>query len=142
MRLVDANVLLYAVNRAAPHHGRSRTWLDEALAGDEAVGFSWVVLLAFLRLATHPSVFARPLDADQAVAVVRSWLAQPSAMVVEPGPRHAEVLGGLLAEAGAAGNLVNDAHLAALAIEHAALISTFDADFGRFRGVRWARPGD
>jgi len=142
MRLVDANVLLYAVNRAAPNHERSRAWLDGALAGDEAVGFAWVALLAFLRLATHPSVFARPLDAGQAVDVVRSWLAQPSAVVVEPGPRHAEVLGGLLAEAGAAGNLVNDAHLAALAIEHAALISTFDAEFGRFRGVRWARPGD
>ena len=142
MRLVDANVLLYAINRATPNHQRARAWLDGALTGEEAIGFSWVVLLAFLRLSTHPSVFARPLDPAQAIDVVRGWLAQPSAMIVEPGPRHAEVLGGLLAEAGSAGNLVNDAHLAALAIERAASISTFDADFGRFRGVRWVRPGD
>jgi toxin-antitoxin system PIN domain toxin len=141
VHLVDANVLLYAVNRAAPNHDRARSWLDGALNGDASVGFSWVVLLAFLRLATHPSVFARPLAADQAVDVVRGWLAVPSAVVVHPGPRHAAVLGDLLAEAGTAGNLVNDAHLAALAIEHGAVISTFDADFGRFRGVRWARPG-
>ena len=142
MRLVDANVLLYAVNSASVHHASSRGWLDEALAGGEPVGFTWTVLLAFLRLSTHPSVFARPLAPDEATAIVRAWLAQPGATVLEPTSRHADVLAGLLAEAGTAGNLVNDAHLAALAIEHGASISTFDADFGRFAGVRWSRPGD
>lgn len=141
MHLVDANVLIHAVNRASARHEVARTWLDDALAGSEAVGFGWVALLAFLRLSTHPSIFARPLDATDATGVVRAWLAQPPAVVVAPGPRHAEVLGDLLAEAGTAGNLVNDAHLAALAIEHGAAIATFDADFGRFRGVRSVRPG-
>lgn len=141
MRLVDANVLLYAVNEASPHHEGARSWLDGALGSREPVGFAWTVLLAFVRLATHPVVFARPLSSEDAMAIVRTWLAQPSAVVVEPTSRHADVLAGLLAEAGTAGNLVNDAHLATLAIEHGATIVTFDADFGRFAGVRWQRPG-
>jgi toxin-antitoxin system PIN domain toxin len=141
VRLVDANVLIYAVNAASAHHEPSRAWLDEAVGGREPVGFAWTVLLAFLRLSTHPSVFARPLTPDEATGIVRAWLAQPAAVIVEPTARHADVLAGLLAEAGTAGNLVNDAHLAALAIEHAATVTTFDADFGRFPGVRWERPG-
>ena len=141
MRLVDANVLLYAVNEASAHHGEARSWLDAALDGREPVGFSWTVVLAFLRLATHPAVFPRPLAIDEATAVVRSWLAQPSAVLLEPTARHVDVLAGLLAEAGTAANLVNDAHLAALAIEHDAVVVSFDADFGRFRGVRREVPG-
>lgn len=141
MRLLDANVLLYAVNEAAPLHDRARGWLDDALRGPEPVAFAWTALLAFLRLATHPTVFARPLTPDQATDVVRAWLAQPAAVVLEPTERHAHILAGLLAEAGTAGNLVGDAHLAALAIEHRAAIATFDADFGRFTGIRLERPG-
>jgi len=140
VRIVDANVLLYAVNEAAPHHARARAWLDGALAGREPVGFDWTVLLAFLRLATHPAVFARPLSADEAADVVRAWLAQPPAVIVGPTPRHADLLAGLLAEAGTAANLVNDAHLAALALEHDAVLVSFDADFGRFAGLRRETP--
>ena len=142
MRLVDANVLIYAVNETAVQHRRSRAWLDSALVGSEPIGLAWTVLLAFLRLATHPSVFAHPLTPEQATSIVREWLSQPAAVVVEPSPRHADVLAGLLVESGTAGNLVNDAHLAALAVEHSATITTFDADFGRFGGVRWTRPGE
>lgn len=141
MRLVDANVLLYAVNGSSVHHRRARSWLDAALATDEAVGFAWIVLLAFLRLATHPAIFARPLTADEAIGVIRNWLGQPPAVIVEPTPRHVDLLAGLLLEAGTAGNLVNDAHLAALALEHGATLVTFDADFGRFTGVRREAPG-
>jgi len=141
MRLVDANVLLYAVNEAAVHHAKARSWLDAALAGREPVGFTWTVVLAFLRLATHPAVFQRPLAAAEATAIVRSWLAQPAAVVVDPTARHVDVLAGLLAEAGTAANLVNDAHLAALALEHDSVLVTFDADFGRFTGLRRERPG-
>ena len=140
MQIVDANVLLYAVNEAAPHHARARAWLDGALAGREPVGFDWTVLLAFLRLATHPAVFARPLPAAEATDVVRAWLAQPPVVIVEPTRRHADLLAGLLAEAGTAANLVNDAHLAALALEHDAVLVTFDADFGRFAGLRRETP--
>ena len=141
MRLVDANVLLYAINPATAHHERARTWLDEALEGPETVGFAWTVLLAVIRISTSPVIFERPLDAAVACDIVRGWLARPFAMVVEPTARHLDLLAGLLAEAGTAGNLVADAHLAAVAAEHDAAIVSFDADFGRFAGIRWSRPG-
>lgn len=141
MRLVDANVLIYAVNEASAHHDAARTWLDEALGGEETVGFTWSVLLAFLRLTTHPAIFDQPLEPSRATAIVKAWTDQPTATLLDPTPRHLDLLSALLAEAGTAANLVNDAHLAALAIEHDAVLVTFDADFGRFRGLRTERPG-
>jgi toxin-antitoxin system PIN domain toxin len=140
VNLVDANVLLYAVDEDAPRHSAAISWLDPALAGREAVGFAWMVVLAFLRLSTHPGVFPSPLDPEQAFDVVESWLDQPASIVVDPTIRHLGVLRGLLAPLGTAANLVNDAHLAALAVEHGADIVSFDADFARFPGVRWRRP--
>ncbi len=97
--------------------------------------------MAFLRLSTNPSVFAQPLTIDDAASSVEGWLAQPNAVVLEPTPRHLGILRGLLTSTGSAGNLVNDAHLAALALEHGAGIVTFDRDFGRFEGLRWSIPG-
>lgn len=136
MLLVDANVLLYAVNTRAREHDRANGWLAEALAGPESVGFSWVVVLAFIRIATHRSLFPSPLETVQAGELVETWLAAPSAVLVEPTTRHLPLLRGLLAEAGTAGNLVNDANLAALALEHDATVVSFDRDFRRFAGVR------
>lgn len=136
MRIADANVLLYAVNSASTHHQPAKSWLDAALKGQETVGFSWIALLAFLRLATHPGVFPRSLEPSEAISTMKAWLEQPSAVLVEPTPQHLSVLAGLLAEAGTAGNLVNDAHLAALALEHDATVVSFDADFARFPKVR------
>ena len=141
MRLCDANVLLYAVNSDAPNHTAARSWLDGALSGGETVAFPWAVLLAFLRLATHPAVFPLPLGADAAIARVREWLRQPAATVAEPGSRHLEILAALVEESGVAGNLVSDAHLAALAIELDAELVSFDRDFARFAGLRWSAPG-
>lgn len=141
MRLVDVNVLLHAVNKAAPQHQRAREWLDSALNGQESVGLAWTVLLAFLRIATHRAVFPQPMTVDEAVGAVRDWLRQPTALLIEPTSRHVDVLAGLLTESGTAGNLVGDAHLAALAIEQDATLVSFDADFGRFQGLRWEQPG-
>ena len=120
MKILDANLLLYAVNEDAPLHGKARPWLEEALSGTEAVGFEWTVVLAFLRLSTRSAVFPNPLRLDQAFLLIDSWLAQPCAILVQPTERHADHLRELLAPLGTAGNLVSDAHLAAVAREHAA----------------------
>ena len=140
MRLVDANILIYAVNEADDRHAAARNWLDTALSGTEAVGFAWVSVLAFLRLTTKVGLFPQPLPVADAVSLVRAWLAQPPSVVVEPTTRHLDVLAGLLMTVGTGGNLTNDAHLAALGVEHDAEIVTYDSDFGRFAGVRWASP--
>lgn len=140
MKLADANVLLYAVNEDDDRHDRSRGWLDAALSGQEAIGFSWLVLLAFLRLSTRVGLFPYPLSVTDATATVSAWLAAAPAVVVEPTVRHDAVLGDLLAHVGTGGNLVSDAHLAAIALEHRATIVTFDGDFARFPGVRWEFP--
>ena len=140
MKVVDANVLLYAVNRDSPHHAPARRWLDVALSGDEPVGFAWVVLLAFFRLTTRQGIFPSPLTLRQAVSVLETWLAQPVAVVLQPTVRHLDVLHGMLGPLGTAGNLVTDAHLAALAVEHGAEIVSFDSDFSRFPGVQWRTP--
>ncbi len=140
MKVVDANVLLYAVNEDAPHHRVARDWLDGALGGGETLGFAWVALLAFLRLSTRPGLFPRPLTVEEATGVVDLWLRQPSAVVVHPTARHLGVLAGLLGRHGSAANLVSDAHLAALAAEHGAEVVSFDHDFDRFQGVRRVAP--
>jgi uncharacterized protein len=139
--VVDANVLLYAVNRRASEHDPTRDWLARALSGQEAVAFAWTVVLAFLRLSTHPAVFPHPLSAAQSTAVVEHWIESPPAVAIEPTRRHLPLLAGLLVQAGTAGNLVGDAHLAALALEHDATIVSFDRDFARFDGLRIVRPG-
>jgi toxin-antitoxin system PIN domain toxin len=140
MKLLDANLLIYAVNKDAPHHVRARLWLEATLAGDEPVGFAWVVILAFLRIATRPGLFARPLSANQAFDLVAEWLEQPSAQIVHAGPRHLEVLRRILTPLGTAGNITSDAHLAALALEENAQLCSSDGDFARFPGVHWHNP--
>ncbi len=140
MNLVDANVLLYALNESDPKHDESRGWLDDALGGAEAVGFAWVVVLAFLRLSTKTGLFPNPLPPGDAIDRVRDWTTQPAAVLVEPTRRHLDVVAGLLAAVGAGGNLVNDAHLAALALEYDATVITYDNDFSRFVGVGWRPP--
>lgn len=141
MLLVDANVLLHAVNTRSRQHEIARQWLGDALTRREAVAFAWTVLLAFLRLSTHPAVFPRPLTVDQAVRALEPWIGSSVAVILEPTRRHLPLLSGLLTRAGTAGNLVGDAHLAALALEHGATVVSFDRDFARFEGVSWRLPG-
>jgi hypothetical protein len=140
VQLVDANVLLYAVNERSIRHDEARTWLDGSLSDGRTIAFTWIVMLAFLRLGTHPALFPRPLPLADAVGVLRYWIGRPTATIVDPSARHLDVLAGLLAHVGTAGNLVNDAHLAALALEHDCEIVSYDADFTRFPGVRWRTP--
>ena len=140
MKLVDANVLLYAVNEDAPQDPKAKAWLEKALSGPEPVGFDWTVLLAFLRLSTRAAVFPKPLAIGEAIDLVRSWLDQPCAEILDPAERHLEVLERLLQPLGTAGNLTSDAHLAALALEFGAELCSADADFARFPGLRWTNP--
>jgi toxin-antitoxin system PIN domain toxin len=142
VKIVDANVLLYAVNEGSSHHAAARRWLDAALGGHETVGFAWIAILAFLRLATHPRVFPAPLTIPDAASIVEAWLSQRTAVVVEPTQRHLTTLARLLEGTGSAGNLVNDAHVAALAIDHGAAVASFDADFARFPGLRRIDPSE
>lgn len=142
MRIVDANVLLYAVNSGAHHHETSRTWLDGALSGKDRVGLAWLPMIAFVRLATSPRAFASPLAPAGAMSRVQEWLAAPAAVVVQPTERHATILDRLLGSTGTGGSLTNDAHLAALAIEHRAEIVSYDTDFTRFAEVRCRRPDE
>jgi toxin-antitoxin system PIN domain toxin len=138
--IIDANVLLYAVDSASPHHERCRSWLDASLAGAEAVGFSWIALLAFIRIGTNPSILPNPMTADEATGQAEAWLGAPAAVIAQPTARHAGLLRGLLRDTGTAGNLTTDAHLAALAIEHGADIVSYDRDFARFPRVRHRLP--
>jgi toxin-antitoxin system PIN domain toxin len=140
VRIIDANLLLYATDEKAPRHAAARSWLEERLSGDETVAFAWAVLLAFLRLSTSARIFEHPLSPDRAFDVIHRWLAQPCATVVHPGDRHATLVHQLLGPLGTAGNLVIDAHLAALAIEHGAELNSCDTDFARFSGLRWIDP--
>lgn len=140
MKLVDANVLLYAVNTSDARSAEARAWLNGTLRGTEAVAFSWLVLIGFLRISTS-DLFDDPYTVDEATAAIQRWLDQPAAVVVHPTSRHPDVLRGLLLEVGTAGNLANDAHLAALAVEHGADIVSYDRDFQRFRGVTHHLPG-
>ncbi len=132
MKVVDANVLIYAINGDSAHHEVARHWPATALSESEAVGFPWVSLLAFVRLSTNPRIFAAPLSIPSAFDLVDSWLGQPPAVVVSPTGRHPSILRGLLERSGSAANLTTDAHVAALAIENNAEVVTFDRDFARF----------
>lgn len=142
MKVVDANVLLYAVNADTGHHEASHRWLDSALNGADTVGFTWLALTAFVRISTKVGLFPNPLSPDQAMAQVQAWLDAPGARVLEPTSAHALTLARLLTQVGTGGNLVNDAHLAAIALEHRATVVTYDTDFTRFEGLRSHCPDD
>lgn len=140
MKLVDTNILIYAVNSDAPHHERARRWLESALSGTGPVGMSWGVLLAFLRVTTRRGILERPLPASDAVAFVDTWLQQPSVELVVPGPNHWAILRALITASGTAGNLTSDAHLAALALEGGWTLVSSDHDFLRFSGLSVLNP--
>lgn len=141
MILLDANILLYAYNRSSPAHDRARRWLEEALSRPRApVGLPWATILAFLRISTNPRAFPDPYSMSEATSLVSDWLACPAVALVCPGERHWEILHELLLVGQARGALVGDAHLAALAAEHGAVLCTTDRDFARWQGVKIWNP--
>jgi uncharacterized protein len=138
--LVDANLLLYAVNRGDPRHRIALDWLEEQLNGTRRVALPWLSLGAFLRVSTHPRAWPRPLSRSTAWSVVEAWLDSPAAWVPDPESRYFAILAELMSRHDATGNLVPDAMLAALAIEHGLTVCSADSDFARFDEITWTNP--
>ena len=138
--LLDANLLVYAHVASLPQHGAAREWLDERINGTAPVGLPWPSLLGFVRIVSNPRIFDRPLSVMAAWRQVESWLATESAWIPLPTERHQEVLAPLMKSAEGRANLVPDAHVAALAVEHGLVLCSTDGDFARFDGLQWINP--
>ena len=138
--LIDANLLLFAIDNRAAQHERALAWLSDQLDGDRRVGIPWESLTAFVRIATHPRASDHPLRPAEAWAFVEDWLAAPTVWTPSPTDRHAEVLGGLITRYRLSGKLIPDAHLAAIALEHGLEVCSADTDFARFTELRWHNP--
>lgn len=139
--LVDANLLVYAIDEDDPSHARANRWLTDALGGERPVGLPWESLTAFVRLVTNPRVKTEPLDATEAWGFVADWLAADQVWVPQPSSAHTEILGRLISSYRVRANLVQDAHLAAIAIGHGLAVYSADSDFARFAAdVEWRNP--
>lgn len=138
--LVDANLLLYAVDETSPHHERSARWWTDALNGERRVALPMQTIGAFLRIITHPRILESPLSASDAWDHVKAWLASDPVWIPPTSARTARLLGELIGRYGVTGNLVPDAQLAALAIEHGLSLVSADTDFARFTELRWENP--
>jgi len=138
--LVDANILLYAEDSLSPQHTRARSWWDGQLSGTTPVCLCWLVINAFIRIGTNPRVFEHPLSLDQAISRVQSWFGQPCTRLIHPTERHWVVFQEMLTAGQASANLVPDAHLAALALEHGCELYSSDSDFSRFPRLKWRNP--
>ena len=140
MILPDINLLIYAHNRRAPDHQKALRWWNQCLQGHDGVAMAWVVVLGFVRIATHPKIFEHPLPVGDAVGRVEEWLSLPHVHLIDPPQTHFQTWSSLLKRLGTAGDLTTDAHLAALAIERGLILQTTDADFARFPGLKWDNP--
>lgn len=140
MILIDANLLLYAQDSLSSDHDAARKWWDDQLSGSEPVGLCWPVLTAFIRISTNSRLHRRPLTTDEAVEQTQSWFGQPCVRIVQPTEEHWPLFQRMLRQGRATANLVSDAHLAALAIEHNCELQSTDSDFARFPGLKWKNP--
>ena len=140
MILVDANLLIYAVNLDLPQHKQARAWWERVLSGTATVGILWVSLMAFLRICTNPRIFSPPLSPEAATVYVDEWLGQPPVQLLAPGTGHWAILRNLLLQTGMAANLTTDAHIAALALEQGYSVYSADNDFRRFPGLKHINP--
>ena len=140
MIVVDANLLIYSYDLDSAHHKKSLSWLEELLSGVEAVGLPWQSVSAFLRVITNRRLSGMRVTLEQAVQVVDEWLQQPNVQILVPADQHWSVLRQMILEGRASGPLVSDAEIAAITIEHGAVLHTTDRDFARFPGLRWKNP--
>ena len=138
--LIDANLLLYAADRSSPFHERAADWMTEQLNGVRRVGIPWQSLVAFIRISTHPRASASPLSPREALSHVEDWLAPDVVWIPNPSRGHGAILTQLIDTYQLRGNLISDAHLAALAIEHGLALVSADTDFARFRELNWTNP--
>ena len=141
MKLIDLNLLIYSTNTDSPHHSKALHWVESVLSGEETVALAWIVILGFVRISTRFGAFTRPLTSAQAFEIVESWLSRSCVTILHPGDTHWSILRGLLDQAGTAGNLSTDAHLASLALEYGATLCSTDNDFARFgKQLRFFNP--
>lgn len=140
MKISDANLLIYAYNESAEQHEKARDWLLECLSSPEIFGLSWQIITAFLRISTSPRSFPLPFTLVEAIEIVEDLLAQPQVKILVPTEKHWEIFSGLIIEGQTHGAMMMDAHLAALAIEHGAVLATTDRDFARFSKVKTINP--
>lgn len=140
MKLLDANILLYAYDSSSAHHLACRNWLESAFNAEEAVALPWQTLLAFVHIVTNPRAVRLPLSGPQACEIVNAWLVRQNVIVVQAGDRFWEIFHPLVAEAQVSGPLVTDAALAALALEHGATLYSTDRDFRRFKDLKLSDP--
>lgn len=140
MILADLSLIIAAVNSRAPKHRAARAWWEETLNGTDTIGLSWLVILGFIRLSTHPKIFPNPMLLADAIALVDGWIARPNVQIVAVTPQHWNILQNMLHAVGHGSALTMDAHLACLAIEHDAEIATADEDFSHFPGLKWHNP--
>lgn len=140
MIVPDVNLLVYAYNEDAPRHRDARAWWETTLNSGLPVGVPWAASCGFLRIMSDARILPRPLTPLDAWSRVQSWLEIPSVRVLDPGPRHVEMVRRLLEVAGVGGRLTTDIHLAAIALEFHAELHSNDRDYGRFRDLRWVNP--
>ena len=140
MIIPDVNLLVYAYNSDAPHHQQAKAWWEHGMRNRQPIAIPWVVALGFLRITTSRAVLPKPIAMETGLGHVRSWLDQPAVRILQPGPRHLELLSSFQEAGVLTAALMTDAHIAALAIENQATVQSNDSDFGRFPGLRWTNP--
>jgi uncharacterized protein len=140
VKIIDANILLYAYDSSSSLHVPARDWVEQVFSGGEAIGLPWQTVAAFLRVITNPKLRGERFTVEEATAIVDQWLAQPNVRLLSPGERHWSILRPAMVDGQVRGSLITDAQLAALTVEYGGVLQTTDRDFARFPGLRWANP--